>query len=205
MIQDVEYWKNRRSSDPYNDWRTNNGNWILEYWESSSHPHRDQIVGALSGVEWNSLLEIGCNCGPNINRIRQEYGKDKMYVGIDPNKDAINYGRNMMPDVAFIEGGVENIDINGMKFDIVLLDAVLMYVKASDIKDVAYKIGEMANKMIIICDWYDKNKYGIIKDGHWARDYSKLFNKWKCETKQIKWPTSEKWIRNGRIFIFRPV
>jgi SAM-dependent methyltransferase len=201
MTQTKEYWKTRKADDKYNDWRTENTSWIQEYWETQNHPHRDQIVDALN-IEFDSLLEIGCNCGPNIARIKKEYGNDKLYAGIDPNVSSLKFGRIMMPDVALIEGDIESLDIKDMKFDVVLADASLMYVDENNIFSVAEKISKLATKIIIICDWFDESIAGVEKDGHYARNYPKLFNKWKCTTKQINWPTSEKWKRNGRMFIF---
>ena len=71
-FEDVRYWANRKSDDERLDWRNGGGSWIDEYVASASHPHRALILNALERFEFNSLLEVGCNAGPNLMRIREK-------------------------------------------------------------------------------------------------------------------------------------
>jgi trans-aconitate methyltransferase len=200
--QNSEYWKNRPINDPYRDWKTESPSWIEEYWKTKNHPHRKQIINILRKLQpWTSLLEIGCNCGVNLANIRKKFGNVSL-CGIDANKEAIEFGRKKLPDVVFWEDTVENMIVKDC--DILLADAVLMYVSDKDIYNVMNVITTFgAKKAIILCEWYDDSKLGVLKGGHWARNYPALLKEfgWKVREKKIIWPTSEKWQKFGKIFV----
>lgn len=170
------------------------------YWNTIDHPHRKQIVSALN-FKWDSLLEIGCCSGTNLQAIKENTYDwyDKMVCGIDINKEAIEFARKKLPEVAFIEADIEDLKLDGLRFDAILIDAVLLYVDDKKIKGVLEKISKCAKKRIIMCEWYSEEE--TKKDDHWARNYPKLLNKWRCLMKPINWP-EKMWKKNGRIFIF---
>ncbi len=204
-IQDSKYWKNRPIDDPYRDWRTDSPSWIEEYWKTKNHPHRKQIINILRKLQpWNSLLEIGCNCGVNLANIRKKFGQVYLY-GIDANSDAIKFAEEKLPDVNFYPGDIEEKYLTD--YDVILADATLMYISDKSISEVIGRMTRSANKSIILCEWYDDNKLGVLKGGHWARNYPELFKDfgWECKTKKIIWPTSKKWEEYGRLFVARPL
>ena len=64
--QNNEYWENRLINDPKKDW-DEEGDWIEQYWGSRFHPHRFLMIEKLRRLmPITSLLEVGCNCGPNL-------------------------------------------------------------------------------------------------------------------------------------------
>ncbi len=201
-IQDSKYWKNRPADDTYRDWKTESPDWIIEYWKSKNHPHRKQIINVLRKiVPFKSLLEIGCNCGVNLYNIRKKFGKVEL-SGIDVNQDALDFGKKMLPDVKFFQGEIEDAMSFG-DYSVILVDAVLMYVSDKDIEKAMKRITHSAKKAIILCEWFDKNRLGILQGGHYARNYPLLLKElgWKVREKKIIWPTSSKWETYGKIFI----
>jgi len=203
-IQGAKYWKNRKLDDDYCDWRTNNENWIKEYWESKDHSHRKQIISILRKLDhWDSLLDIGCNCGTNLRLISEKF-KDKKLTGMDINKWALNFGRKNLSGVKFIEGNIEKkFPFKDKEFSCSLIDAVLMYIDDKNIETVISEINRVTKKVIILCEWYDINKLGVLNGGHYARNYSILLSDfgWKVKTRKIIWPTSKKWETFGKLFI----
>lgn len=199
-VQNSEYWINRPKDDTYRDWKTDSPSWIEEYWRTKNHPHRKQIINILRKLQpWTSLLEIGCNCGVNLANIKKKFGEVDL-AGIDTNKDAIEFAKKKLPDINFTCGDIENLEIGD--YEIVLVDATFMYVSPTDILSVMEKVRK-AKKAIILCEWYDKDRLGILKGGHYARNYSLLLKEfgWKVREKKIIWPSSQKWMDFGRIFI----
>ncbi len=201
-----EYWENRRVDDSRKDWRDSSGNnWIAEYWSSQNHPHRKLIIGALEKVyPFNNLLEIGCNAGPNLAAIEQRWPFVKLY-GIDLNNEAINYAADRLPGANLFKFNVLNMPFFSRQFDCTLADASLMYVPPEDIKKAMDKINEVTDKSIVICDWDSDSKEGIIKDGHWARDYGQWLKDFGFKVEKIKltnkdWPAVN-WIKNGNLWI----
>ena len=55
--------ENERRRD---DWGKGSNDWIKGYWDSRSHPHRMFLIDTISKYNPSSILEIGCNCGPNL-------------------------------------------------------------------------------------------------------------------------------------------
>ena len=207
-FEDVRYWSNRKSDDPRLDWRNGGGSWIEEYVASSPHPHRDLILKTLKKnfPDFQSLLEVGCNAGPNLLRIREVHPTARL-MGIDVNYDAVVKARETIPEIIVHCSSVEKLppDFEDNYFDLVLADAVLMYVE--NIDQALSEMSRVAKRGIIILDWFAEEE--CILDFHHARNYPKLLEGLGFETEIINltekdWP-SEKWIKNGRLFISQRV
>lgn len=200
------YWKKRPGDDSRRDWRTG-GDWVTEYWNSQDHPHRKLILDTIKSFPpVGSVLEIGCNCGPNLGNIKREF-PDIELAGVDINANAVVKAKELLP-----EADVRVHDIRtgipwARKYDIILADAVLMYLDPEELEYVLPEMNRAANIGIIIVDWYDESMRGVVKDGHWARDYSCLLKVLGHEVETIEltqetWP-NERWAKYGRIFIGR--
>jgi len=158
------------------------------YWESVDHPHRDLLMTKISAYSPVSLLEIGCSSGPNLLRAARAFPTATLR-GIDINSKSIEIGRKM-----FAESGITNVELGVGKaddltpiadksFDIVLTDAVLIYIGKDKIDTVAREMLRIARKAIVMVEYYESGAGGggsfIMKKGYWARDYSALFKPMK--------------------------
>ena len=205
--QGDRYWIERKYNDKKRDWSLKSKNWIKDYWDSETHPHREKIISEIKRlIPFESILEIGCNCGPNLSLIRDRfpYLKDHNLYGIDLNYLAIKQAQKLMPEVSFRVANVSHIPTENI-FDIVLLDAVLMYVGPEEIDQAISEIDRITKKAVILVEWYDHSLKGVIKYFHWARNYEKIFKKLGYDVKKIKltekeWP-SKNWQDIGYIFI----
>jgi len=206
MPEDVNYWICRKKDDKRLDWRIGEENWIEGYWMSALHPHRELILEELEKLQpFKSLVEIGCNCGPNLFRIQEKFPKVKL-SGVDVNIEALEVGKLRLPKVDFYVGDVQNLFLPDKRFDISLVDAVLMYVPPEKILKAIRNLVRISKKAIILVEWKDKDVYGKVVYHHWARDYKKLFQKvgiYKVKEIKIpkeKWP-SKNWAERGYIFV----
>ena len=202
-MEDFSYWKNRKIDDERRDWQGNSKTWLQGYWDSAFHCHRNQLIKELSKLKFNSLLEIGCNVGANIARIRKFLPDDKI-AGIDINEDAINFAKEKLPAVNWeVEDILEGLPFLNNSYDIVLADAVLMYIGPEKIDFVLDEINRVAKKYIVLVDWGSDSE--DIKDFHWVRNYEKLLEYRGFKVNKIKitkWPTkSGNWERNGKLFV----
>ena len=213
-IEDWKYWAKREITDARWDWGNKdiNKTWIDGYWNSIYHPHRKLIVNALKTFSPapNSLFEIGCNAGPNLARIKIDF-PNILLSGMDINKNAVERASAMLSksaiDIGNISKGLLLID---KSVDIVLGDAVLLYIGPKEIRKVINEIVRVARRGVILVEWFDiRSKLGKIKDFHWARNYQKLLEEKGLMVEKIKipngsWPTkSGNWERNGYIFVAR--
>lgn len=204
--QDYHYWMSRPIDDTKMDWNTNDKDWIEGYWNSANHPHRELILKELRTIPFSNLLEVGCNIGPNLKRINDEFPKRKL-VGLDINAECIKRAKSLLPSVQFKFGGVSSlVQFRDKIFDILLCDAVLMYVGPEDIYKTIKGFDRITRKAIILVEWYDKNSIlGKEKEHHWARNYKKLMEEFGYKVamkniKEIDWPTP-KWFTLGKLFV----
>ena len=208
MPQDVSYWINRKREDKKLDWRIGEKDWLEGYWQSVNHPHRKLILKALeSFYPFKSLLEVGCNVGPNLKLIQDKFPKVEL-AGSDVNIEALKIAKQRLPKVDIYIDNIENSLIK-RQFDIVLVDAVLMYIPPERILKAMENISYLAKKGVILVEWKSESFLGKVMYHHWARNYRKILKKmgWR-NIKEIKIPkeiwSTENWARLGYIFVARP-
>jgi len=150
-----------------------------------------------------SVLEVGCNTGPNLLRLAKELPSARL-VGIDVSSAAIVEGTKRfkaagIANVELFEGKAEDLGrFADDSFDVVFTDAVLIYVGKDWIETVVGEMLRVANKAIVLVEYDDpesdpKGRF-ILKKGYWKRNYTRLFEGrsgvMSVETKRL---TKELW------------
>jgi ubiquinone/menaquinone biosynthesis C-methylase UbiE len=130
-----------------------------------------------------------------------------MLAGIDVNRIAIERAKTHLPNIDLRIAKATELPFPKESFDLVLCDAVLIYVPPEEILAVAMEIDRVAIKGAVLVEWYGKSRLGSIKDYHWARDYAAIFEGLGFEVETIKlteesWPSAI-WKKNGRVFVCR--
>ena len=200
-INAVHYWAQRDISE------------MADYWETLTHKHRDLLMTAFGrfGGQFESVLDIGCNFGINIIRLRNTFPELKDYNlhGIDVSLVAINEAKDKLPAVDYQVADVnEGLVFPDKSIDIVLTDATLIYITDKMIKKVIGDICRVAKKAIILCEFADKSELGKADGIYWNRDYKKLLEKegWDVETIKITkdiWDDPN-WSGKGMVYIAVP-
>jgi ubiquinone/menaquinone biosynthesis C-methylase UbiE len=165
-------------------------NWAQGYCESIDHPHRQWLITRISSyAPFESILEIGCNTGPNLYLLAKEFPESKFY-GMDINQRAIKEGK------AWLEGeGIGNVALScgrtddlkefvDKSIDVVFTDAVLMYIGPDKIKKVMRDMIRIARKSLIFNEyhWEDESLKGrgyFYYDGHWVYNFKALFSDYR--------------------------
>jgi ubiquinone/menaquinone biosynthesis C-methylase UbiE len=153
-------------------WKTRRADWVKAYWKTRDHPHRDTLIEVLKKIEFKSVLEIGCNCAPNLERIKNEFKATKL-AGIDINEQSIKTGRKMLPEADLRVADATNLPFKDKSFDLILTDAILIYIKPREIRQVISEMSRVGKKAIVMVEWLSNVE--DKKFGHWRRDYTKLF------------------------------
>ena len=209
---DEKYWAMRhlRKGD---DWGNQDGDWVRGYWNSRNHTHRSFLMERVFKFSPSSILEIGCNCGPNLYMLAKKF-PDAEIRGIDVNPMAVQKGNEW-----FTEEGISNVklslgkadDLRQFKdksFDVVFTDAVLIYIGPDKIKKVIEEMLRVTRKALIFLEWhcFDSkcNPLGVYV-GHWMRDYIALLREFIPESKikvtklpKALWP-DQNWQRWGGV------
>ncbi len=206
--QNTTFWQMRPKTDSHKDWLYPDGGWIEGYEKSAEHPHRARTIELLKELApFDSLLEIGCNVGPNLKLIREKFPK-VMTSGIDPNEASVEASHAFVPGAGVIVGDVRNLlNLFPMKsFDVILADASLMYVEPEEISAVMDAIALVSKKAVVIIERCTDSKKGSVAGGVWGRDYETLLKErgFKVTTERIteeQWPGSPNWARYGQYLV----
>ena len=184
------YWRKRHLLKR-SDWQDGE-DWVMGYWNSKSHPHRQFLMEKISRYfPLRNVLEIGSNCGPNLYLLAKKSPQVKL-VGIDINREAINIGKRF-----FTQEGISNIELligkadtlyqfSDKSFDLVFCDAILIYIGPDKIKEIMKEIIRVSRKAIILVEWHedskeDHNGLGVYHFGHWKRNYVNLLKQFVGE------------------------
>jgi SAM-dependent methyltransferase len=207
----------RRHLHEGNDWGDEGGDWVKGYWDSRNHSHRSYLVERISRFSPSSILEIGCNCGPNLYLLAKKF-PDAEIRGIDINPMAIQKGnewlaREGIPNVKLSVGKADDLrEFQDKAFDVVFTDAVLIYIGPDKIRTVIQEMLNTVRRALILVEQHyfesrgeDADGLGVYRSGRWIRDYVGLLKEFVPEehisisriTRDI-WP-DEKWKETGAI------
>lgn len=153
------------------------------YWDSRDHPHRKKLIDIVAEFEPDSILEIGCNSGPNVFLLANRF-PDAKVQGFDINEGAIEEGKRLLSS-----SGIKNATLSiasfellaelpDASFDVLLTDAVLIYAGKDRIVDLAKNMARVARKGIVMVEFHDDGigPEGeiLVRTGYWYRDYFAL-------------------------------
>ena len=157
-------------------WKERCINWETHYW-SPQHPHRDLIINALKGVRVKSVLEIGCGAGANLYRIKQAF-PDTEISGCDINEDAIKTAKEKLPGADLKVGSIYELPFNGEFYDLVLTDAMLIYVGPDKIKRALREIRRVGYDKMMFVEFHSNSlikRLGLkLTSRYYTYDYEKL-------------------------------
>jgi len=183
--------------------------WVMGYWESRNHPHRSFLADIISLYRPESVLEVGCNCGPNLYQLAKRLPQAHL-VGLDINAEAIRAGnellrRESINNASLAVGKVSDLRLAASRsFDIVFTDATLIYVGPREIEQTVKEMLRIANKAVVLLErFHAGNMRGVYRYGCWERDYPKLFAKLSPKSEIISTKITrsmwdeERWAESG--------
>mgnify|MGYP002820132943 FL=1 len=184
--------KLKRAADPYMGKYLDKFIWrfrhlILANWEDGyldeqclEHPHRKMIVNSISKrADTKTILELGTGSGINLVNLSKHF-PNISYSGIDINRRAVGIGKKYLKDnnISNIELIADDIfNIKRMKsnsIDIILTDAVLMYLDPKDLPNLLSEMLRISKLGIILCE---QTSLGGVYVDHWRHDYEAIINK----------------------------
>ena len=169
------YWRWRHICNP---------NWAQNYLNTIYHPHRNQIIEAISKFQSvNSIAEIGCASGANIYRLVDAYPKIRI-IGVDISFRAIKVAKqyfeknNKYKNVKFYVSKADDLSIfENRSIDVLLTDAMLMFVAPDLIEKTLSEIISKAKLGIVMNEFCISGSRGNFESGHWIYDLVKLIKK----------------------------
>jgi SAM-dependent methyltransferase len=147
--------------------------WAERYWESAWAPHRDALVKAVAELwPFGSLLEVGCNAGPNLVRFAARW-PDVTYHGLDANAQALSMARAHGVPAVLREGTVP-ADLDTLPIvDVVVTCYALAYVAPEDLARVLYGLSVHARRGLVLAEPMLTGLSAMVGPGpEWAHDYA---------------------------------
>lgn len=97
---------------------------------------RDKVLEYLISLKGNSYYEFGCNCGFNLNHLKERLPLISA-VGMDINQFSIDYGKDKFKSVSLMQGDENWLAMIPPNFyDIVFTSSVLCHIpKVDDVID----------------------------------------------------------------------
>lgn len=160
--------------------------WIANYQNSLHARHRTQIVEAVRSLQAETVLEVGCHCGPNLVRLAHEWPALRM-IGVDISAEAIAAGRSWVHGL----GLASRIQLNAGRIpavlealpsqtcDVVISCYTLAYVAPADLDAVLYEMGRLATRGIVLAEPMPEGGAGtragprsLTGYTEWAHDYA---------------------------------
>lgn len=175
------HWATRHESRP---------DWARHYWESTGLPHRQIVLDVLADLPpWDSLLELGCNAGPNLRLIGQAWPLAEL-VGLDVNPAALEEARTQrrqgaLSRVALLQGTIPD-DLMGWptgSVDVVLSVYALAYVAPADLTRTLFEAQRIARQALVLAEPMPTPEApaGLIPDAgrlEWRHDYATPLTAW---------------------------
>ncbi len=182
----IKFWKNRKAD------------WFESYGKTIDHPHRQLILEKLKKIKFGHIMEIGCNCAPNMLLVTKTFPGVEV-GGVDINADSIKVAKELMPKYAFNfeVRSADNIYFSDKCMDVVLTDMALIYVGPDKIHKVMKEITRIARNNIVLCEFHTKNPLKALglwaTSGYFARDYERLLRKYNYYDIELTKLTEEDW------------
>lgn len=141
-------------------WRKRSGDeWTDTYWNDDRSPRRDHIIDAIRSTFGTpvSVLDVGCNAGPNLRRIAAEFPGCQL-SGFDVNHEAIDVAARR-----FSDAGIDVELSVGSFYDVLprvatdLVDVVvssysLAYVPPANLREVLAELVRIARRGLVLAE-----------------------------------------------------
>ncbi len=101
------------------------------FWGYEYLSYLNFVLNKLKLIQFHSLLDVGCGDGRFLYETKKIFPNANL-LGIDSSQKAISLARVMNPDIEFICGNIEKINLNG-QYDTITLIEVLEHIPPMEI------------------------------------------------------------------------
>ena len=157
-------------------WEKDRPEIIARYRESSDRPDRHSLSQAIRALEPDSVLDVGCHCGPILARLRAD-GYSGSYTGFDINCDAILAARDFFAGdtkAEFLVGNARKVlaSFPDESDDVICCSSVLSHLAPEDAQSLLEEMVRCATVAVVIQEPTDRCCAQIPS---WSHDYPAWF------------------------------
>ena len=163
-------------------------NWASNFLKTINHAHRTQIVDSMLSfnIENPTILEAGSGPGANFIPLRRAFPRAQL-IGVDINNQAVKEGRKYFSfqadaKVSFFHGNLSKLSfIESQSIDLILVDAVLMFITPDKIQTVLNELIRCLKPVgsgMVINDFHADGLSldGLFVGGRWVHDLVSIIN-----------------------------
>jgi pseudaminic acid biosynthesis-associated methylase len=177
ITRQMEFWKGDFGAQ-YTDRNTFNPEELNQiYLEQYGIIREDMNHEFLSGLSINSVLEVGCNIGNQLN-VMQNLGFANLY-GIELQSYAVEKAKAHTKDINIIQGSAFDVPFKDAYFDLVYTFGVLIHISPDDINKAMDEIYRTSKQYIWGFEYYNDDYVRIDYRGNdekmWKGNFAQMF------------------------------
>jgi pseudaminic acid biosynthesis-associated methylase len=132
----------------------------------------------LDELKPESVLEIGCNVGGNLQWIAQKVSPNRI-AGVDVNAKALRLLEERVPGVRAMHGPARDLPVADRSVDLVFTMGVLIHQPEETLAKVMSEMVRVSKRWVFCAEYYDTETVEVPYRGHegalFRRDYAGLF------------------------------
>lgn len=148
----------------------------------------DMITFIFNNTSINSVLEVGCNIGNQLNHL-QSNGYNNLY-GIELQSYAVEKSKELTRGINIIQGSAFDIPFRNSYFDVVYTSGVLIHISPKDINQALTEIYRTSNRYIWGFEYFSEQYEEINYRGHkgklWKTNFAELYLKLFPDLKLVR-------------------
>jgi ubiquinone/menaquinone biosynthesis C-methylase UbiE len=164
LLPDKSFWQNRSRNDVVNG--LENNSWVAR------KNLVDEILKELDTGRIIKVLEVGSGYGANLIAL-SENSIGSNFTGIDVSQESLNVGRAYIEqlgisDIQLMLGEVCLLPFDDNSFDLVIVDAVFLYIEPRDFHKALHEIFRVSRNYIVLLEFHAPGvgKGKKIRDGY---------------------------------------
>lgn len=158
----------------------------------------------LAGIEFDSVLEVGCSKGHNLLALESD---GRLLSGVEPNDQARHAAQHEGLDV--IDGDILDLPYLDDSYDLVLTCGVLIHIAPPDIRQAVNEVVRVTRRYVLAIEYGAVEEEMVEYRGHkdilWRRNFGKLYEAWGGlrivrheSTNSMMYPGAEWWLLEAR-------
>jgi len=157
------------------------------------------ISSKLKNIDFESIMEVGCQWGENLKVIKEDY-PDKKVIGIDINKYILDESQNYLYVIELKQGDVKKLDLPDNSVDIVFTEALFCMLNFKEVETGLKELIRVAKKYIFLVELDTCGRMelvGLRTGANWIELFGELGIKaTKRRLTKKEWKV-EPWFSNG--------
>jgi Methyltransferase domain len=155
-------------------WLDRGQDWADRYWDDTRAPQRAAMLQALGRMKFDTLLELGCNSGPNLRLIHEQFPHARL-TGIDISEDAVQCANRRFAGIDHVcieQGPFDRIDGS---YDVIFSMWSLCCSPPSEVRRVLASASASAHTLVVIEPCCEGPSQLATPLPTWRHDYAGTF------------------------------